>query len=119
MNKVILIGNVGNDPDVKYTASGSAVANFSLATSEKYKDKSGQRQEKTEWHRLVIWGKPAEIIGEHLHKGDKLGVEGKLQTRDWEDKDGNKRYTTEVVVTTFEFGGSKNYQPKDDIEEPF
>jgi len=98
VNKVILIGNLGSDPEVKYTPSGVPVANFSLATSETWNDKSGERQEKTEWHRLVIWRKLAEIAGQYLKKGSKIYIEGKLQTRSWDDQNGQKRYTTEVVV---------------------
>lgn len=99
VNKVILIGNIGSDPEVKYTASGVAVANFSLATSESWTDKgSGQRQERTEWHRLVLWRKLAEIAGQYLKKGSKIYVEGKLQTRSWDDPSGQKRYMTEIVV---------------------
>lgn len=98
VNKVILIGNLGADPEVKYTSSGVAVANFNLATSESWTDKSGERQERTEWHRLVLWRKLAEIAGQYLKKGGKIYVEGKLQTRSWDDQSGQKRYTTEVVV---------------------
>lgn len=98
VNKVILIGNIGADPEVKYTASGVPVANFSLATTETWVDKTNQRQERTEWHRLVLWRKLAEIAGQYLKKGSKIYVEGKLQTRSWDDQNGQKRYTTEVVV---------------------
>lgn len=98
VNKVILIGNAGADPDVRYTPEGVPVANFSLATSETWKDSSGERQEKTEWHRLVLWRGLAEIAKSYVKKGSKLYVEGKLQTRSWEDQSGQKRYTTEVVV---------------------
>jgi single-strand DNA-binding protein len=98
VNKVILIGNLGNDPDVRYTAAGATVANVSLATSESWKDKeTNETKEKTEWHRVVFFGRVAEIVGEYLKKGSKVYVEGKLQTRKWEDKDGKDRYTTEVV----------------------
>ena len=97
VNKVILVGNLGRDPEVKYTKSGQAVTSFSLATSEKFKGKDGAQQEKTEWHRIVVWGKLAEICGEHLSKGKQVYLEGKNQTREWEDNDGNKRQTTEVV----------------------
>tara|TARA_Y100000588_G_scaffold201921_1_gene215576 strand:- start:20 stop:463 length:444 start_codon:yes stop_codon:yes gene_type:complete len=99
VNKVILIGNLGADPEVKYTSSGVPVANFNLATSESWTDKTtGERQERTEWHRLVLWRKLAEIAGQYLKKGGKIYVEGKLQTRSWDDQNGQKRYTTEVVV---------------------
>ena len=96
VNKVILIGNLGRDPEVRYTQGGSPVANFTLATNEVWTDKAGQRQEKTEWHRVVVWGKQAEIVREHFHKGKQIYVEGSLQTREWNDKEGVKRQTTEV-----------------------
>ena len=96
VNKVILIGNLGRDPEVRYTQGGAPVANFTLATNESWTDKSGARQERTEWHRVVVWGKTAEIVREHLTKGKQVFVEGSLQTRSWDDRDGNKRYTTEV-----------------------
>ena len=98
VNKVILIGNLGADPELKYTPSGAAVSNFSLATNESWVDGKGERQEKTEWHRIVVWGKLAEICHEFLKKGSKIYVEGRLQTRSWDGQDGNKRYTTEVVA---------------------
>ena len=99
INKVILIGNLGNDPEVRYMPSGSAVANVSLATSETWKDKqTGQQQERTEWHRLVFFGKLAEIVNQYLRKGSKIYVEGRLQTRKWQDQGGQDRYTTEIVV---------------------
>ena len=96
VNKVILIGNLGRDPEVKYTQTGTAVANLNVATNEVWTDKAGQKQERTEWHRVVVWGKQAQIVGEHLAKGKQVYVEGSLQTRSWDDRDGNKRYTTEV-----------------------
>lgn len=99
VNKVILIGNLGADPEVRYTPAGVAVANFNLATSESWTDRNtGERQERTEWHRIVMWRKLAEIAGQYLKKGSKIYTEGKLQTRSWEDQNGQKRYTTEVVV---------------------
>ena len=99
INKVILIGNLGNDPDVRYTQSGDAIANISLATSETWKDKNtGEPQERTEWHRVVFFGKVAEIVKDYLHKGSKIYVEGQLRTRKWPGQDGQDRYTTEVVV---------------------
>jgi single-strand DNA-binding protein len=99
INKVILIGNLGNEPDVRYMPSGDAVANVSLATSESWKDKNtGETQERTEWHRVVFFGKLAEIVKQYLHKGSKIYVEGKLRTRKWQDKEGQERYTTEIVV---------------------
>jgi len=102
INKVILVGNLGQDPEVRYTPGGAAITNISIATSENWKDKNtGQMQEKTEWHRVVFFGKLAEIAGEYLHKGSQVYVEGKLQTRKWQDKSGQDRYTTEVVVDSF------------------
>lgn len=98
VNKVILIGNLGRDPEVRYTRDGTAVANLNVATSESWNDPNGQRQERTEWHRVVAWGRLAEVAKEYLSKGRQVYIEGKLQTRSWEDKEGNKRYTTEVKV---------------------
>lgn len=106
VNKVILIGRLGNNPEIRYTNTGTAVANFNLATSENWNDKSGQRQERTEWHRVVVWGKLAELCEKYLSKGRQCFVEGRLQTRSWDDKDGNKRYTTEIVASTIQFLGS-------------
>ena len=96
VNKVILVGNLGRDPELKYTPGGAAVANFTLATNEAWTDKSGEKQERTEWHRIVVWGKQAEIVGEYLRKGRQVYIEGSLQTREWNDREGNKRQTTEV-----------------------
>jgi single-strand DNA-binding protein len=96
VNKVILIGNLGRDPEVRYTQNGTAVANFTLATNDVWTDKAGGRQERTEWHRIVVWGKQAEIVREHLSKGKQVFVEGSLQTRQWDDREGNKRTTTEI-----------------------
>ncbi|HEB82147.1 MAG TPA: single-stranded DNA-binding protein [Gammaproteobacteria bacterium] len=102
VNKVILIGNLGADPEVKYMPSGDAVANLSLATSESWKDKNtGEMKEKTEWHRVVLFGKLAEVAGQYLKKGSKVYIEGQLQTRKWQGQDGQDRYTTEVVVRGF------------------
>ncbi|WP_246506413.1 single-stranded DNA-binding protein [Kistimonas asteriae] len=99
VNKIILIGNLGGDPETRYTPNGSAVCNLTVATSERWKDKqTGQPQEKTEWHRVVVFGKLAEIAGQYLVKGSKVYIEGKLQTRKWQDQQGNDRYTTEIVV---------------------
>lgn len=107
VNKAILLGNLGNDPEVRYTASGSAVANVSLATTEQWKDReSGEQQEKTEWHRIVFFGRLAEIVGEYLRKGSQIYVEGRLQTRKWQDKDGNDKYTTEIVANEMQMLGS-------------
>ncbi|MGH9797618.1 MAG: single-stranded DNA-binding protein [Candidatus Polarisedimenticolia bacterium] len=99
VNKVILIGNLGRDPEVRYTQGGAAVANFTLATNDVWTDKAGARQERTEWHRIVVWGKQAEIVREHLSKGKQVYVEGSLQTRQWDDREGNKRTTTEIRAT--------------------
>jgi single-strand DNA-binding protein len=96
VNKVILVGNLGRDAELRYTAGGAAVATINMATTEVWNDKAGQRQEKTEWHRVVLWGKSAESLSEYLTKGKQIYVEGRLQTRQWDDKDGNKRYTTEI-----------------------
>lgn len=110
INKVILVGRLGADPEVKTIAQGSTVASLNLATSENWTDKNGQRQEKTEWHRIVVWGKLAEICGKHLTKGRQVYVEGRLQTRQWDDKQGQKRYTTEIVATTVQFLGAQGEQ---------
>ena len=96
VNKVILVGNLGRDAELRYTPGGAAVATLNMATTEVWNDKAGQRQEKTEWHRIVLWGKSAESLAEYLTKGKQIYVEGRLQTRQWDDKDGNKRYTTEI-----------------------
>ena len=99
VNKALIIGNLGQDPEIKYTQSGSPVANLSVATSERWKDKNtGEQKEQTEWHRVVVFGRLAEIAEQYLKKGSKVFIEGKIQTRDWEDADGNKKYTTEVVA---------------------
>ena len=109
VNKVTLIGNLGNDPEVRYGASGNAVANVSLATTESWRDKdSGEQQEKTEWHRVVFFGKLAEIVGEYLKKGRQVYVEGRLQTNKWQDKEGNDRYTTQIVANEMQMLGSKD-----------
>lgn len=105
VNKVILLGRLGQDPELKYTPGGAAVCNFSLATTESWTDKSGQKQEKTEWHRIVVWGKLAELCNQYLGKGRQAFVEGRLQTRSWDDKDGSKRYTTEIMASTVQFIG--------------
>ena len=116
INKVMLIGRLGQDPELKYTPSGSAVANFSLATTESWSDKNGQRQEKTEWHRIVVWGKLAELCNQYLAKGRQAFVEGSLQTRSWDDQNGQKRYTTEILARNIQFlggqasAGEGNYQ---------
>ena len=108
VNKAILIGNLGKDPEVKYLPSGSAVCNFSVATSESWKDKqTGQQQEKTEWHNISMFGKLAEIAGEYLRKGSKVYLEGSIQTRKWQDKEGNDRYTTDIKANQMQMLDSK------------
>ena len=114
VNKVILIGNLGRDPEVRYSPNGGAIANITLATSEAWKDKNtGEQVEKTEWHRVVFFRRLAEIAGEYLKKGSKVYIEGKLQTRKWQDKDGNDRYTTEIVANEMQMldsrGGSASF----------
>jgi single-strand DNA-binding protein len=107
VNKVILLGRLGQDPELKYTPGGAAVCNFTLATGEKFKDKSGQLQERTEWHRMQAWGKTAELCNQYLKKGSQAFFEGRIQTRSWDAKDGTKRYTTEIVITTVQFVGGQ------------
>lgn len=98
INKAIIVGNLGQDPEIRYTQSGSQVATFTVATTERWRDQEGQQQESTEWHRIVAWRKLAEICGNYLHKGSKVYIEGKIQTRKWQDQNGNDRYTTEIVA---------------------
>ena len=108
VNKAILIGNLGQDPEVRYTAKGSAVCNLSLATTESWKNReTGERQEETEWHRLVFFGRLAEIVGEYLRKGSQIYVEGRLQTRKWQDQSGHDRYNTEIVVSDMQILGRR------------
>ncbi|MBE9529002.1 MAG: single-stranded DNA-binding protein [Proteobacteria bacterium] len=107
VNKAILVGNLGADPEMRYTPGGLAVANFTLATSENRTNKEGTKETKTEWHKLVAFGKLAEICGEYLHKGKQVYIEGRIQTRNWEDKEGNKRYTTEIVANQMQMLGSR------------
>ncbi len=119
VNKVILIGNVGSDPELKYTTNGAGVSNFSVATNETWMDKNtNERQERTEWHRIVAWGRLAEICNQYLKKGSKVYIEGRLQTRSWEGQDGQKRYTTEIVAGEMQMldsredtGGYQQQQP--------
>lgn len=108
VNKVILIGNLGKDPDVRYLEGGTAVANFPLATSETYKNRNGELTTSTEWHNIVVWRRLAEITEKYLKKGNKVYIEGKLRTRSWQDQDGNTRYTTEVVADNLTMLGGKN-----------
>jgi single-strand DNA-binding protein len=118
INKVILIGNLGADPDLKYVQDGTPVATFNVATSERWKGQDGQMKEQTEWHKVVVWRRLAETCNEYLHKGSKVYIEGKLQTRKWQDKDGHDRWTTEVVARDVQFltpkggeGGSYSGDP--------
>ncbi len=108
LNKAMIIGRLGKDPDVRYTQSNTAVANMSIATSERYKDKSGEWKEKTEWHKVVAWGRTAEVCQEYLKKGSLVFIEGSLQTNKWEDNDGNTRYTTEIKTFRMQMLDSKN-----------
>ena len=107
VNKVIIIGNIGQDPEVRYTPGGNAVANLTIATSESWKNQQGQSQERTEWHRCVLYRRLAEIAGEYLKKGAKVYIEGRLQTREWQDQQGQKRYTTEIVVNEMQMLDSR------------
>jgi single-strand DNA-binding protein len=108
MNKAMVIGNLGNDPEIRYTQKGAAVATFSIATTERWKDADGVQQEHTEWHKIVAWKGLAEICGDHLKKGSKVYIEGKMQTRKWEEN-GNIRYTTEIIAKSMEMLGGKNF----------
>ena len=107
VNKVILVGHLGRDPELRYTQNGQAVANFSLATSESYSKRDGEREERTEWHRIVAWGRLAEICGEYLSKGRQIYIEGRIQTREWEDREGEKRRTTEIVAREMQMLGRR------------
>ena len=123
VNKVILIGRLGADPEVRYTNTGTAVANFRMATSVNFTDKNGQKTERTEWHRVVAFGKLGEVCGEYLAKGKQVYVEGRLQTREWDDREGNKRRTTEIVATTMQMlggagGGEQARGDMSDLEPP-
>ncbi len=107
VNKVILVGRLGKDPETKFTSGGQALATFSMATDSTYKDKSGERQKKTEWHRIKIWGKLAEIAQQYLKKGSLIFIEGRIETREWQDKEGQKRYTTEIVANEMRMLGGR------------
>lgn len=107
VNKVILVGNLGRDPELRYTQGGQAVANFTIATTERFSTRDGDRQERTEWHRIVTWGKTAELCAQYLSKGRSVYLEGRLQTREWEDKEGQKRKTTEITAQTVQFLGGR------------
>ena len=115
VNKVILIGNLGANPEMRMTQGGQAVANLRIATSERWTDKSGQKQESTEWHRVVLFGKQAEVVGQYLTKGRQIYIEGRIQTRTWQDQAGQKRYTTEIVAQNFQFIGGKSDRPSEDM----
>lgn len=120
VNKVIIIGNLGKDPEVRFTPNGQAVAKFPVATTEKWKDQQGQLQERTEWHNVVVWGKQAENCGQYLAKGRQVFVEGRIQTRNYDDKDGNKRYITEIVARDVRFlgGGGGRAAQQDTVGAP-
>src|SRR5574341_973471 len=121
VNKVILIGNLGRDPEIRYTTSGQAVSNFTLATTEVRPNKSGEKEEFTEWHRIVAWGRLAEICGEYLSKGKTVYIEGSLRTRSWEDKEGRKRWTTEVFAQNMQIlspSGQKGGSISESEEKP-
>ena len=107
VNKVILVGNLGRDPELRYTQTGQAVANFSLATTDRFSTKDGDKQERTEWHRIVVWGRTAENCAQYLSKGRSVYVEGRLQTNEWEDKEGQKKKTTEIVAQLVQFLGGR------------
>ena len=107
VNRVILVGRLGRDPETRYTGGGQAVANFSVATDETYKDKNGERQKRTEWHKIVVWGKQAEIAQQYLKKGSLIFIEGRIQSREWQDKEGQKRTSFEIVATNFRMLGGR------------
>lgn len=108
VNKVILVGRLGRDPETRYTGGGQAVANFSLATDESYKDRNGERQKRTEWHKIVVWGKQAEIAQQYLKKGSLVFIEGRIQSREWQDKEGQKRTSFEIVANNFRMLGGRS-----------
>ena len=108
VNKVILVGRLGRDPETRYTSGGQAVANFSVATDESYKDRNGERQKRTEWHKIVVWGKQAEIAQQYLKKGSLVFIEGRIQSREWQDKEGQKRTSFEIVASNFRMLGGLN-----------
>jgi single-strand DNA-binding protein len=107
VNKAILVGRLGRDPETRYTSGGQAVCNFTMATDETYKDRAGERQKRTEWHRIVVWGKQAEIAQQYLHKGSLIFLEGRIQTRQWDDREGQKRTTVEIVANNFRMLGGR------------
>ena len=117
VNKAILVGRLGADPEVRYTNSGTAVANFNMATSVNFTDKNGEKTEKTEWHRIVAFGRLGEVCGEYLSKGKQVYIEGRLQTREWEDRDGNKKKTTEIVAGTMQMLGAASDKVRGDVSD--
>jgi single-strand DNA-binding protein len=114
VNKVFLLGNLGANPEMRFTQGGQAVANMRIATTERWTDKNGQKQEATEWHRVVVWGKQAEIVGQYLTKGRQVFVEGSIRTRQWQDQQGQKRFTTEIVARNVQMLGSRGERPGDE-----
>ncbi|RMG63636.1 MAG: single-stranded DNA-binding protein [Calditrichaeota bacterium] len=126
VNRAILIGRLGSDPDVRYTPSGTPVANFNIATNRVWKDRDGNPQEETTWHRIVVWGRTAEVVKEYARKGSRIFVEGRIQNREWEDQNGQRRYTTEIVASEIQFldspagegGGSQRTVETPDLEPP-
>jgi single-strand DNA-binding protein len=124
VNKVILVGRLGRDPELRYTPKGQAVANFTVATNEVWRNQDGERQERTEWHRIVVWGKTAEFCQNYVTKGRQIYIEGRLQTREWEDREGHKRWTTEIVAQNIQLLGSRREgdapgAPREDATDPF
>lgn len=117
LNKVLLLGNLGRDPEVRYTASGKAVTTFTLATSQRWRDQDGNDQERTEWHRVVAWGRLGEIAGEYLSKGKQVFIEGRIQTREWEDQEGNRRTTVEIIASDMIMMGGSGYSQPRDVDE--
>jgi len=117
INKVILVGNLGKDPELRYTPNGTAVANFPLATTSRWKDSSGEFQEKTDWHRIIAWGRQAEVCNEYLKKGSQVFVEGRIQYRSFDDKEGNKRFVTEIIAGVVRMLGRKEPEPAPPPEE--
>lgn len=111
VNKVILVGRLGRDPETRYTGGGQAVANFSVATDESYRDRNGERQKRTEWHKIVVWGKQAEIAQQYLKKGSLVFIEGRIQSREWQDKEGQKRTSFEIVANSFRMLGGRSDNP--------
>jgi single-strand DNA-binding protein len=118
VNKAILVGNLGGDPETRYTQNGTSVVNFSMATNEAWTGKDGQKQERTEWHKIVVWDKQADACAKYLSKGSQVYVEGRIQTRQWEDKDGQKRFTTEIVAQHVTFLGGADERPPETSPAP-